>query len=139
TEAFSQASSDRLQEAQAETKAGFASLRHAANFTAREAQVIRVATERMQAKIQEIDKSGDALDAAFAHRETVLGDIEALRIHLEIYHPHVRGSYDAAEIEQLFSVFYTTELERQVLRAALREEDLPLAPLVSAASTIELF
>jgi hypothetical protein len=51
----------------------------------------------------------------------------------------VKEQYDSAEIEQLFSAFYTTEMEREVLHAALDGTDLPVARQTFAGNDVELF
>ena len=44
-----------------------------------------------------------------------------------------------AKVEQLFSSSYTTEMERQVLRAALAGETLPVAQQTFEGNSVELF
>ncbi len=51
----------------------------------------------------------------------------------------MKEGYDAAEVEQLFSASYTTELERDVLRAALHGTALPVAQPTLAGNSVELF
>ncbi|MGB8012750.1 MAG: hypothetical protein WCF68_14140, partial [Terriglobales bacterium] len=138
-EAFSESSSAQLREAQAETKTGLDSLRNAAKFTARQAHEMQSANEEMQTKIREIGKTGESLDACFGRSAAVLAEIEALRIHLENGHPGVRHGYDAKEVEQMFSAFYTTELEREVLRAALQGGGSTVARMVLTGNSVELF
>ncbi len=139
TEAFSERGSDTLLEAQAQTRAGLDGLRDAANFTGMRARQMKLATEKMQAKIKEVGASGQLLDEAIARSATVLREIECLRLHLEVYHPWVREEVDLEEAEHLFAAFYTTELERAVLRAALQEKDLPVHESSVAGNSVELF
>jgi hypothetical protein len=54
-------------------------------------------------------------------------------------HSDVKERYDPAEVEQLFSAFYTTEMERDVLRAALRGTELPVAQQTFVGNSVELF
>jgi hypothetical protein len=138
-EAFSQASNDRLHEAQVETRAGLDNLRSAAEFAAGQAQEMKAATEKMQAKIAKVGDTGDLLDACFGRFDAVLTEIEGVRSQLEIAQPGVKEGYDAAEVEQLFSASYTTEMERDVLRAALRGTALPVAQQSFAGNSVELF
>jgi hypothetical protein len=58
---------------------------------------------------------------------------------LEVDHPDVKERYDAAEVEQLFSASYTTEMERDVLHAALRGTALPVGQPTFAGNSVELF
>jgi hypothetical protein len=139
TEAFSKSSADTLQEAQAQTRTGLDGLREAANFTAIRAREMTLATEKMQATIKEVGATEDVLEKAFAQSAAALREIESLRLHLEVYYPWVRQEVNPQEAEHLFSVFYTTELERDVLRAALRQTDLPTRQPIVAGNSVELF
>ena len=47
--------------------------------------------------------------------------------------------YDAAELERLFSASYTTEIEREVLRAALHGTPLPVLKQTFTGNDVELF
>jgi len=138
-EAFSQARNESLREAQVQTRAGLDNLRTAAEFAGRQAQEMKAATEKMQVKIAQVGKTGDLLDACFGRVDAVLTEIESVRLQLEIDQPDVKERYDAAEVEQLFSASYTTELERDVLRAALRGGALPVVQQMSAGNSVELF
>jgi len=140
-EAFSPAGNESLSEAQVQTRAGLDSLRTAAEFASRQAQEMKAATEKMQAKIAEVGKTGDLLDACFGRVDAVLAEIEGVQRQLEIERPDVdvKEGYDAAEVEQLFAASYTTELERNVLRAALRGTALPVAQPTLAGNSVELF
>ena len=120
-------------------RAGLDNLRTAAAFAARQAQEMKAATEKMQAKTTEVGDSVDLLDACFARIDAVLAEIEGVRRQLEIDHPEVKERYDAAEVERLFSASYTTEMERDVLHAALRGTDLPVAQQTFAGNSVELF
>lgn len=139
TEAFSQSSTDTLLEAQAQTRAGLDGLRDAATFTGIRAREMTLATEKMQAKIKEVGATGEVLDEAFARSAAVLREIESLRLHLEVYYPWVRQEVDPQEAEDLFAAFYTTELERDVLRAVLLQTDLPAHQPSLAGNSVELF
>ena len=77
--------------------------------------------------------------SCFGRIDAVLAEIEAVRSQLESDQPEVKDRYDAAEVEQLFSASYTTEVERDVLRAALRGTELPVAQQTFAGNDVELF
>ena len=100
---------------------------------------MEAATERIQVKIPEAGSSVDLLNACFGRFDTILIELEDVKCHLEIDHPEVKEQYDAAEVEQLFSASYTTEMERDVLRAALRGTELPVAQQTFAGNDVELF
>ena len=86
-EAFSEASNERLREAQTRTTAGLESLRTAAEFAAGRAQEMTVATEQMQAKTTEVGNNVDRLDACSGHIDAVLNELEMVKRQLEIRLP----------------------------------------------------
>jgi hypothetical protein len=137
--AFSEATNQRLREAQDQTRAGLDNLRTAAAFAAERAGEMKVATEKMHAKTTEAASAVDLLDACFGRIDAVLIELEAVRRRLEIDYPDVKERYGAAEVERMFSASYTTEMEREVLHAALRGTDLPAAQPTLAGNSVELF
>jgi ElaB/YqjD/DUF883 family membrane-anchored ribosome-binding protein len=136
---FSDASNERLREAQTQNRDCLENLRTAAASAAKQAQDMKVATEKMQAKSAEAGSTGDVFDACFGRIDSVLTAIEELMRQLEIDHPAVKQGCDTAEVEQLFSALYTTEMERAVLHAALAGKALPAAKLTFAGNSVELF
>ncbi len=138
-EAFSEAGNERLREAQVQTRAVLDNLRTGAAFAGKQAREMKVATEKMQAKVAEVGRSGDLLDACMGRVDAVLTEVENVTRQLEIDHPEVKERYDAAEVEQLFSASYTTEMERDVLHAALRGTALPVAQQTFEGNSVELF
>lgn len=137
--AFSEASNKKLREAQVQTRAGLESLRTAAVFAAAQAQEMTLATAQMQAKIEEIGKTGELLDSCFGRFDAVLIEIEGVMRLLEADHPEVRNAFDPEAVERVFAASYTTEVERRVLRAALGGTVLPLPQQSLAGNTVELF
>jgi hypothetical protein len=138
-EAFSPASNEKLREAQAQTGSGLDNLRNAAEFAAGQAASMQSITEKMQAKIAEIGGNGDRLEACCQHYDAVLGEVEALQRQLEIHNPGVKKGYDRGEMEELFSASYTTEMERDILRAAIRGLPVPRIQETVTGNTVELF
>ena len=138
-EAFSEASNDRLHEAEVDTVSGLDNLRGAAEFAARQAREMKSATEKMHAKIAKVGRAGDLLDSCSGRFDAVLTEIEGVKRELEIGYPKVANGYNAAEMEQLFSASYTTEREREVLRAALNGTALPVGQQSFAGNSVELF
>jgi hypothetical protein len=138
-EAFSEAASEKLREAQTQTRTCLEHLRTAAAFAARQAQDMKVATGKMQDKIAKVGSTGDLLDACFDRFDVILMEVEEVRRQLETDDPGVKQRYDPDEMEQLFSASYTTEMERDVLRAALRGKALPVAQITLAGNSAELF
>jgi len=137
--AFSETSNQTLRAAQGQTRGCLDDLRSAARSAAGQAQGMKEVTEKMQAKIAEVGNTGHLLDACFGRIDSVLTGIEGIRRQLEIDHPDVTKRYDHGEVEQLFAASYTTEMERDVLRAALGGKALPVAQQTFAGNGVELF
>jgi chromosome segregation ATPase len=138
-EAFSDDGHQELRTAQAQMRGGLASLREAAAFTAGQARKIQAATERMQALGSSVGQNGDRLDAAYGRVDAVLAEIEEVRRQMEDERPGIMAEYDTAELERLYSISYTTEIERAVLHAALLGLPLPESEAISAGNDVELF
>lgn len=138
-EAFSDAANQGLQEAETKTRAALDGLRQAAEFAGQQAHEMQAATERMQAKVSEVGRAGELLDASFSRGYAALNEIEELTQQLESDYPGVKHQCDAAEAERVFAAFYTTELEREVLRAFLTGGALPVAQASTAGNSVELF
>ena len=136
---FSETSNGRLGAAQSQTRACLDGLRAAASFAAGQARSMKEVTEKMQAKIMEAGNTSDLFDAFFGRIDSVINGIEGVRHQLEIDHPEVKKHYDRAEAERLFAASYTTEMERNVLRAALGGKALPVAQQTFAGNSVELF
>lgn len=138
-EVFSPAGNARLRDAQVQTRAGLDDLRSAAEFAGAQAEKMNAVTGTMQAKITEIGNKNDRLERCFDYCDRVLSQVENLKHKLEVDDPRVKERYDAREIEQLFAASYTTELEREVLRAALNGTALPLTQETPSGNSVELF
>jgi hypothetical protein len=138
-EAFSEASNEKLREAQAETSTGLDNLRQAAAFAASQSREMEAITGKMQAKGAEVGSIDDFLDASSGQLEMILSQLDGVKRELETDHPGVKHGYDEAEAERLYSAAYTTEMERDVLHAALRGGALPVAQLAMAGNSVELF
>lgn len=134
-----QTGNDKLQEAQAETRTGLDNLRAAAAFASKQALEIEARISELQAKIAAAGSAGDRLDACFAQIDTVLNKIEELRRLFESDAQNALGSSEQAEVEAELSPFYTTEIEREILRAALCGAPLPVAQQNLAGNDVELF
>lgn len=143
TQVFSDASSQRLRQEQAETRECLNSLRAAAASAATHANEMKVVTHQMQAKIAEVGNTGTLFEACFGRIDPVLTEIESMKLQMESDQPDLKerckDRYDHAEVERLFSASYTTEMERDVLRAALGGKALPIAQPTFAGNSVELF
>lgn len=138
-EAFSEASNQKLREAQGQTREGLETLRTAAAFAVKQSSQMKIATEKMQAKIANIGKTGDLLDSCSGRFDQVLAGVEEVRHQLQVERPEVDELRDTSEVELLFSSSYTTEMERDVMRAALRGAPLPVAQATFGGNAVELF
>ena len=137
--AFSEASNDRLRQAQVQTRDGLGNLRTAAEFAASSAQDMDAATEKMQVKTTEVSKSVDILEACFGRIDAVLEGLRRAQGQLETDCPGIQEKFDPVEVERMFSGSYSTAMERDVLQAALNGADLPAAQETFGGNSIELF
>jgi chromosome segregation ATPase len=138
-ETLSEASSQMLREAQAQSRDCLDNLRTAAASVATEARDMQGVTDSMQSEIAHASSAGDLLESCSDRFDAMLGTVEAARRQLEIDLPGVKERYDAAEVERLFSASYTTEMERDVLHAALNGTTVPVMQPTSAGNNVELF
>jgi len=138
-DAFSQGSTNGLREAQAETRTGLENLRAASAFASKQAAEIEAQIDELHTRIAETGSTADRLDTCFAHIDTVMNEVERLRSQFETGAPQLLGSREQAEMEAMFSASYTTEIEREVLRAALVGGPLPQAQQNLAGNDVELF
>ena len=138
-DADTQAGKDGLQEAQVETRAGLENLRAVAAFSSEQATEIEARISELQAKIATAGSTGDRLNACFAQIDTVLNQIEDLKRQFESDSTGALGVSEQAKVEAMLSPFYTTEIEREVLRAALCGAPLPVAQQNLAGNDVELF
>jgi methyl-accepting chemotaxis protein len=136
---FSQDATGALRAAQAETGAGLENLRTAAGFAAGQAMEIESSIGRLQVKIAAVGITGNRLDACLGHIDTVLQKIEELKRQFVSDYPDALDRSDQAEVEAMFSASYTTEIERDVLHAALCGAPLPVVQQNLAGNDVELF
>jgi hypothetical protein len=115
------------------------SLRSASDFTARQSRDIQLATERLQALSSVVSRNGAQLDAVYGEIGAVLGEIEQLKDRLESGDLSLDSPCDLDEMEELYSASYTTENEREILRAALMGAVLPESRPSLAGNEVELF
>lgn len=137
-EVFSEASRQKLRQDQAQTRNTLDKLREEAALVAKEAAQIETVMERMQAKLAAAGDAGDRLQACFGQFEPALSEIEYLARALEENDTRMPRC-DMAEVEGWFSTLYTTEMERDVMRAALGGASLPVAAQSFAGNAVELF
>lgn len=139
TKTTSQGSNEELRIAQAEIRASLGDLREVAGSAADKAMQIESATGKMRDGISETGKAGDRLGACFASIDAVLTRIEKAAHKLDLQYPQVLDFAESSEVERMFSASYTTEMEREVLRAALYGGAVPVAQHSITGNDVELF
>lgn len=111
----------------------------AAAFVSKEAAQMQELTEKMRGDTAGGGHTGGQLESCFGKLAGVLRQVEGLARSLEAQDPQIAGRCDAAEVERRFSAFYTTEIERGVMQAALRGTPLPVLGTALAGNGVELF
>jgi methyl-accepting chemotaxis protein len=138
-EAFSEASNDRLREAQQQTKSGVEHLRAAAGSASGKANEIENATADMQSKIASVSATAGRLKSTLGSIGNMLDSLEEAKRELDRDYPGAQKRCDRKEVEAMFAVSYTTEVERAVLRAALDGAPMPVAQQSLAGNDVEFF
>jgi len=138
-EVFSEASSQKLRADQSETRAALDEVRRAAAFVADEAAQMQAITQSMQAHLAEVAATGNRLELCFGHLDTAIGQAEGLAREWEDDDAVAVGPRDTAEVERWLSSFYTTEIERAVMQAALHGTAMPVVEHSFAGNAVELF
>ncbi|MGA7155362.1 MAG: hypothetical protein WBY53_00865 [Acidobacteriaceae bacterium] len=116
-----------------------AQLRAIASFAAVESETITSLARVMCAESKAISETCDLLDGCFQRISSIETDLEGLRREIESNHPGIAQAFDAERAERQFSAAYTTQSERDVLRAALYGTILVNSETSSAGNDVELF
>jgi uncharacterized phage infection (PIP) family protein YhgE len=138
-QAFSAAGSEELKTAQIETRQGLDSLRSSAALANSNVTEIEAGLKKLQARISAVSASRDQLQGSFSVTESARTEMEKLARQMEIDHPEARQQWSRSDAEAIFGDCYTTEVEREVLRAALRGAPLPEAQHNLEGNSVELF
>ena len=138
-EVFSEAKNEKLRQDEESASAALNSVRSAATLVASESAKMQAVTERMQADVTLAGSQGELLQVRFRPLEDAISGMQQLSKAVEARHPRVAESWNPAEIERLFSTTYTTEIEREVLLAALHGGEMPDLQQVSTGNDVELF
>ena len=128
----------RLREAQAATRAGLEFLRQAAACAESGGQQIQREAGTLEGHVGAVRTACERLEAGFAQLGQVLEEVESARRAAEAGSSE-RQTWNTAAMEERFGAEYTTEMERAVLRAALRGGPLPTAGAHLAGHGVELF
>ena len=99
---------------------------------------VESATNNLQARITTIRATRDRLEASFACIHEMVRTIDTLRRQMDCDN---RGwqQVDVRAMESRYAGSYTTEIEREVLRAALRGAPLPQLQQNLSGNDVELF
>jgi flagellin-specific chaperone FliS len=136
---FSEEGSKELRAAQAETRSGLERLRHGADEARSDAQEIESVAGSLQGRMVAIGATADRLDGCVKRIGGVEKRMDELKRVFESQVPGMSGRWDEREAEEIFAGVYTTEIERAVLRAALRGEPVPSQQQGAAGNDVELF
>jgi methyl-accepting chemotaxis protein len=137
--AFSNEGNAGLRVAQEDTRVGLESLREVAAFTAEKVAEVGDVTERLKAKIAAVIASKNRLADKFAEIAALSEELESVRLLLRANDPGGQQVTDRAAVEAYYSESYTTEIEREVMRAALSGGPLPVVEQNVTANDVELF
>jgi len=138
-EAFSEASCLGVREDQAKIGTALESVRATAAFVGGEATTMESLTGRLRCQVADIRQIGGQLDFSFGALTSVTDELERIARDLEKRDPTIARRYDAAEVEQLFSALYSTEIERDVMHAALTGAPPPVPQTSFTGNAVELF
>jgi hypothetical protein len=138
-ETFSETGDATLRHTQAQTRSGLDCLRSVAAAAAIHEQEIEAVKGKMRAVSGCASESSVLLQASYARIDGILDDIEQVRLLFDTDHPDARHGFDADEMAAMFSASYTTQVERDVLRAALHGAVPPPLQQDLGGNGIELF
>jgi hypothetical protein len=134
-----EAGDGQLREAHLRSHEGLAPLHAAATLADAKAKDIQLGLRKMQTMSHTIAGSGDVLNAAYAHIDSILGELCTLQSRLKSASSSIDVGCDTAEIEQLYSASYTTEAERAVLQTVLHGVTAPSTDQALGGNNVELF
>lgn len=138
-EAFSIGGNEALSAAQSETRLALDSLRTTASCVVCHTAAVEENTARLQTKIAVADAARSGLAASFSAIAFALEGMGEARTQIENEFPNAIKQINRRELEALFSGSYTTEWEREVMRAALSGAPLPSSQQNLAGNSVELF
>jgi hypothetical protein len=138
-ETFSDTGDAALRQAQKQTRSGMDGLRSVAVAAAIHEQEIVAVKDKMRAASGRASQSSVLLQASYARIDAILDDIEQVKLLFETDYPDAGDGFDADEMAAMFSASYTTQVERDVLHAALHGTAPPLLQQDLGGNGIELF
>ena len=138
-QSFSAEGSDSLRIAQEETRQGLQNLRIAADFASGRAEMLATSTAALQSRVSAIDTAREKLENCFASLDAMREELDTERARRAGESHHVLPQNQLRTAESIYGANYTTELEREVLRAALSGGELPIAVQSQEGNDVELF
>jgi hypothetical protein len=138
-EVFSEASCQKLRADQADTATALDKVRTAAAFVANEAAQMKATTEGMHTHLTEVSATGKRLETCFSRLKAVLSKLEGMASDLRNDDQRILEGCNTSDVEQWLSPFYTTEIERAVMTAALHGTPMPVVQQSFAGNAVELF
>jgi hypothetical protein len=136
---FSAGENGSLDLAAAETARGLLDLREVAAFVNEKASQVETGTLKLQGSIASAGAARDRLAESFAAIRSTLGEIQEAKSRIESDYPQAKLPVDKQLVDALFSECYTTEIEREVYRAAISGGPLPTAQQSLEGNSVELF
>ncbi len=136
---FSNCADAGLQEAQDQARVGLRNLRAVISGAGAQIDRLQIATEVLHEQITKVQQRGPLFAGCFKGLDRVLADIEGLKREREGVCPGWREMIDTARMERECGASYTTEMEREVLRAALRGAEVPVWEQATEGNSVELF
>jgi hypothetical protein len=137
--AFSEAQEQQLHQAKVHAQAGLHRLHAISEFAAAKACDIELGLQAMKVMARETTKSVDVLDASYRQLDEILNHLYEVQLQFEADSPEALCEIDREEMKRYFSASYTTEVERQVLQAALGGTALPPLQQSLEGNGVELF
>jgi uncharacterized protein YqgV (UPF0045/DUF77 family) len=136
---FSLDNGSRLRTQQGETHAMLQTVGDGAARASTIAADIDKVARQMRLIIKNVERETEELEKGFGEFELVLLNLDGTMKRIEAYDPDIAEQVDPAKVEDLFSCLYTTQTERDVMRAALRGAPPPLAQQPLSGNDVELF
>jgi hypothetical protein len=136
---LSNGSNEKLRQAESEVKTALDDLRGVASQVAEGAHEVQLVTQSMQERVVDIGRQLESLEVFFRGLDSVTAEVEAVISKLDLEEPDLKARYDVQEVERLFAAYYTTETEREVMRAAMLGSGLPEDQHALNGNSVELF
>ena len=136
---FSQGLSEELEQAQQQTRAGLDDLRLVVSCATEHAGQMGEITDKLHDQVALAGPVNKLFNGCLSSVTSILKDIVEVHERFVCANPKPSQPVDDSAMEQIYAVSYTTEMEREVLRAALRGAPLPAIDEGLSGNEVELF